>query len=381
MGGARSATLSIGFTTTAQVKVEAYVISTEADETFYTWFDELKIEITNKPTAVVVQENHYYPFGLGMKGLDYTAPSPNRENKFQFNGKEKQPELSLNWIDYGARNYDAQIGRWHSIDGMAEKYISYTPYVYVRNNPISRYDPNGLWDVEVHLYGPNRDVHGVAIVKDRHGNEVYRFKVLGRGSSDNRYASNIGDTPTGTYKINEQQPWLYSNDIEGQKAYGRGPRLVFEGISGEIVATRRSAIRIHGGSQEKYDSKTKSWVKVKPAELRITNGCMRCFDDAIAEMKAITDDLQANDAEEKPGVVEVKDDLVRWEQDGIEEYLDPESMRVRLNMLFDRRARERTYNEAQKVFDRLSQRLSQSLSDFFRHSAEQKEMYDKFEKK
>ncbi len=135
--------LSIGFTTTSQVKVEAYVISTEADETFYTWFDDLKIEIINKPTAVVVQENHYYPFGLGMKGLDYVAPSPNRENRFQYNGKEKQPELSLNWIDYGARNYDAQIGRWHSIDGMAEKYISFSPYHYCANNPIRNYDIDG----------------------------------------------------------------------------------------------------------------------------------------------------------------------------------------------------------------------------------------------
>jgi hypothetical protein len=46
------------------------------------YFDDLKIEITDKPVAMVVQENHYYPFGLGMKGLDYVAPSPNVENKF-----------------------------------------------------------------------------------------------------------------------------------------------------------------------------------------------------------------------------------------------------------------------------------------------------------
>jgi hypothetical protein len=46
------------------------------------FFDDLKIEMNPTPVAVVTQENYYYPFGLSMKGLDYTAPSPNRENRF-----------------------------------------------------------------------------------------------------------------------------------------------------------------------------------------------------------------------------------------------------------------------------------------------------------
>jgi hypothetical protein len=50
--------LSIGFTATQQVKVEAYVVSTEPDAAYYAWFDELKIEITDKPTTMVVQEKH-----------------------------------------------------------------------------------------------------------------------------------------------------------------------------------------------------------------------------------------------------------------------------------------------------------------------------------
>lgn len=47
----------------------------------------------------------------------------------------------LNMYDYGAKNYDPALGRWMSIDLLAEMYRRYTPYAYAVNNPICFLDP------------------------------------------------------------------------------------------------------------------------------------------------------------------------------------------------------------------------------------------------
>jgi RHS repeat-associated protein len=93
----------------------------------------------------VLQETHYYPFGMAMNGLSYSAANQAGDrNKLLYNGKEIQDEFGLNWEDYGARMYDATVGRWWTVDPLAEKSRRWSPYAYCYNNSLRFIDPNGM---------------------------------------------------------------------------------------------------------------------------------------------------------------------------------------------------------------------------------------------
>ncbi len=94
-------------------------------------------------TPELIQEDHYYPFGMQMPGLHY-AGGGTPENKYLYNGKELVDDEGIDWYDYGWRMYDAALGRWHVIDALSEIDYSFSPYSYAHNNPINSYDAMGL---------------------------------------------------------------------------------------------------------------------------------------------------------------------------------------------------------------------------------------------
>jgi RHS repeat-associated protein len=112
------------------------------------WFDGLEIAAGGAPVAVVVQEAHYDPWGLELAGIGYNA-SGNPEHKFTYNGKEKQDQFGLGWLDCASADYHARqvgpaLGRMWAVDPLAGKFAPVNPWAYALNNPLRVVDPTGM---------------------------------------------------------------------------------------------------------------------------------------------------------------------------------------------------------------------------------------------
>ncbi|MEO7991735.1 MAG: DUF6443 domain-containing protein, partial [Chryseolinea sp.] len=117
------------------------------------YFDDFKVEQIKSP---IIQTNDYYPFGLTFNS---NARESSVKQDYQYNGKELQDELELNWLDYGARMYLPELGRWVTMDPLSESYYFVSPYSYVDNNPVQNSDPDGRFIV----YGAYRKETRAAI--------------------------------------------------------------------------------------------------------------------------------------------------------------------------------------------------------------------------
>ena len=143
----------------------------------------------NTGRVVIKEEKNYYPFGSTQKG--YNNLIIGRKHNYGYNNKEEQAELGLDWYDFGARNYDAALGRWMNIDPLAESFISLTQYNAMVNNPISYIDPDGKFSTNV---TKNEDgTHTVAEGGDPNDGDNNIYVV---DSDGNRTGEIIGESLT-----------------------------------------------------------------------------------------------------------------------------------------------------------------------------------------
>jgi RHS repeat-associated protein len=126
--------------------------------------------------GTVEEVNHYYPFGGVFSSTGDAQP-------YKYNGKELDRKGGLDWYDYGARMYDAALGRFMKTDRFSEKYVSLSPYQYGANNPVNNIDVNGD-SITVLNYGYIRKQHMAILIQNDAGEWQY-FSVNG----DNVYVS------------------------------------------------------------------------------------------------------------------------------------------------------------------------------------------------
>jgi len=220
------------------------------------YFDDLAARTV---APVPYQENHYDPFGLNLVGIETTG-SPNAQ--YQYNSKEKQENFGLNWTDYGARMYDAALGRFSTMDRFADKYAALSPYQYGANNPLSNIDINGdsLWITfgagkkaqtllydEGHLLNKDGSAYGGKVngfLKSTFDalNTIGKSKQGVAMLSDLQTSTNNFTIKSGKSEFQESNPYrAHANQWQNDPALAQGMAAVlqagkdFQGGSGGII--------------------------------------------------------------------------------------------------------------------------------------------------
>ncbi len=176
------------------------------------------VDVTNTSANEILQENHFYPFGLDMAG-----PWMNDavlDNQYKYNGKELNGDFGLNWMDYGARWYDASVGRWWNVDLMADVYTLWSPYNYGLGSPVQNSDPDGM-SVKTDVYLDEDDKVIKTIDDGKKTKHYYRAqkekdgKITVSDDLGTDYVSKQGE-PLGDY-----QSWMTIAQLSFQSGQGR----------------------------------------------------------------------------------------------------------------------------------------------------------------
>lgn len=120
-----------------------YVYVSNQSSNVNVYFDNLQVTHVRGP---LLEETHYYPFGLTMHGISSKALAygdpENKRNKFQ--NQELTDDFGINYYEFKYRNHDPQIGRFVQIDPLSDKYPHNSTYAFSENKVTNHFELEGL---------------------------------------------------------------------------------------------------------------------------------------------------------------------------------------------------------------------------------------------
>ena len=109
------------------------------------FFDNLQVTHIRGP---ILEETHYYPFGLTMAGISSKSAGTLQNKDKTFQGQKFDDDLGVNYYSFKWRNHDPQIGRFIEIDPLSNEYVYNSTYAFSENQVIAHVELEGLEKVK-----------------------------------------------------------------------------------------------------------------------------------------------------------------------------------------------------------------------------------------
>ena len=203
---------------------EGYVTLSDGKYHYYLKDHQGNNRVVINQSGTVEEANHYYPFGGVFASSGNVQP-------YKYNGKEYDSKKGLNWYDYGARHYDAVLGRFTTNDRFAEKYYSMSPYQYGANSPVGNIDVNGD---SIRVYTETQSFgHTWISVGEGSNMTVYSYgRYNGTNKGPDRNSNSLGNGSGVLLKLMGDEAKAYND----KKAAGGMSVFVVTDVADEKVA-------------------------------------------------------------------------------------------------------------------------------------------------